>query len=211
MEAAAVDTLAVWRWAHGFYRLAFVASKLFGFWQFAFGAALSLAFVTLAWAEPWPATVRILQVIAFLVVQALAAVRFLFWPSPSPVWIAVLLLALLLQAILLLRFFPDFWERVALAALGLVAVGLALETWRFHSHYIAPVIPLAVVLVVQAIRRAWTWVPGRRAPGKILALGLPPLTVAAPPTLSRSKRALLLLAVLVVLAVLGICGFALKP
>ncbi len=188
MEAAAVDTLAVWRWAHGFYRVAFVASKLFGFWQFAFGAALSLAFVMLAWAEPWPATVRILQVIAFLVVQTLAAVRLLFWPSPSPSWIAALLFALLLQAILLLRFFPDFWERVALAALGLVAAGLVLETWRFHSHYIAPVIPLAVVLVVQAIRRAWAWTPGRRAPGKILALGLPPLVLAIAAAGSASPR-----------------------
>ncbi len=188
MEAAAVDTLAAWRWAHGFYRLAFMTSKLLGAWQFAFGAALSLAFVMLAWAEPWPATVRILQAIAFLVVQALAAMRFLFWPSPSPVWIAALLLALLLQAILLLRYFPDFWERVALAALGLVAAGLVLETWRFHSHYIAPVIPLTVVLVVQAIRRAWAWAPGRRAPGKILALGLPPLVLAIAAAGSASPR-----------------------
>ena len=40
----------------------------------------------------------------------------------------VLLLALLLQMALLLRFFPDYWERVALTALGLVAVGVVLET-----------------------------------------------------------------------------------
>ncbi len=188
MEAAAVDTLAAWRWAHGFYRLAFVTSKLLGLWQFAFGAALSLPFVMLAWAEPWPATVRISQVIAFLVMQALAAVRFLFWPSPSPVWIAVLSLVLLLQAILLLHFFPEFWERVGLAALGLAAAGLVLETWRFHSHYIAPVIPLALALVVQAIRRGWAWAPGRRAPGKILALGLPPLVLAMAAAGSASPR-----------------------
>src|SRR6185437_5266522 len=135
MTAAAVDTLAAWRWAHGSYRLAFMASKLLGFWQFAFGAALSLPFLALVWAERWSAATRLLQVIAFAVIQALAAMPFLFWPTPSPVWIAALLLALLLQAALLVVFFPDFWERVALAALALVVVGLALETWRFHSHY----------------------------------------------------------------------------
>jgi hypothetical protein len=178
MAAAAVDTLAAWRWAHGFYRLVFVTSKLFGFWQFAFGAALSLPFVMLVWAERWPGAVRILQVIGFAAVQGLAVARFLFWPSPSPVWILLMLLALLVQAALLVRFFPAFWERVAVAALGLVALGLALETWRFYSHYIAPVVPLAVVLLVQALRRTWAWTPGTRAPGKVLALGLPALTLA---------------------------------
>jgi hypothetical protein len=178
MTAAAVDTLAAWRWAHGFYRLAFMASKLMGLWQFAFGTALSLPFVLLAWAERWSTTTRVLQVIAFAVVQAMAVMAFLFWPSPNLVWIAGLLLALLLQAALLIFFFPDFWERVALAALALVAVGLVLETWRFHSHYIAPVVPLAFVLIVQAIHRSWQWTLGTRAPGKILALGLPPLVLA---------------------------------
>ena len=178
MTAAAVDTLAAWRWAHGFYRLAFMASKLLGFWQFAFGAALSLPFLMLVWAEGWSAATRLLQVIAFVVVQMLAVMPFLFWPSPNPVWIAALLLALLLQAALLVFFFPDFWERVALAALALVAAGLVLETWRFHSHYIAPVVPLAFVLILQAIRRSWEWTPGSRAPGKMLALGLPPLLLA---------------------------------
>jgi hypothetical protein len=178
MTAAAVDTLASWRWAHGFYRLAFITSKLLGFWQFAFGAALSLCFLMLVWAEPGHAAVRVLQVIAFAVVQGMAVMRFLFWPSPNPVWIVLLLLALLLQAALLVRFFPDSWERLALAALGLVALGVVLETWRFHSHYIAPVIPLAVVLVVRGIRRVWGWMSGTRAPGKILALGLPPLVLA---------------------------------
>jgi hypothetical protein len=178
MTAAAVDTLATWRWAHGFYRLAFMASKLLGLWQFAFGAALSLPFLVLVWVERWSATTRFLQVIAFAVVQALAVMPFLFWPSPNPAWIAVLLLTLLLQAVLLVLFFPDFWERVVIAALALVAVGLVLETWRFHSHYIAPVIPLAFVLIVQAIRRCWEWRLGTRAPGRILALGLPPLVLA---------------------------------
>ena len=178
MTAAAVDTLAAWRWAHGFYRVAFMASKLLGFWQFAFGAALSLPFLMLVWAERWSAATRLLQVIALVVVQALAAMPFLFWPTPNPVWIAALLMALLLQAALLLFFFPGFWERVALAALALVALGLGLETWRFHSHYIAPVVPLAFVLIVHAIRRSWEWTLGTRAPGKILALGLPPLILA---------------------------------
>ncbi|MGE5207035.1 MAG: hypothetical protein ACM3PW_15590 [Chlamydiota bacterium] len=178
MEAAAVETLAAWRWAHGFYRLVFMTSKLFEFWQFAFGGVLSLPFVLLAWAERWPAAVRLLQVAAFTAVQALALPRFLFWPSPSPAWTMVLLLTLLVQAGLLPLYFRDFWERAALAALGLVGLGLVLETWRFHSHYMAPVMPLAIVVLVQAIRRSWTWARGRSAPGKILALGLPVLTLA---------------------------------
>ncbi len=178
MTAAAVDTLAAWRWAHGFYRLSFMASKLLGFWQFAFGAALSLPFLLLTWTERWSRTTRVLQAIALAMVQALAMMPFLFWPTPNPVWILALLLALLLQAALLIIFFPGFWERVALAALALVAVGLVLETWRFHSHYIAPVVPLTFVLIVQAIRRSWEWALGTRAPGKILALGLPPLVLA---------------------------------
>ncbi|HJS99627.1 MAG TPA: hypothetical protein VJ756_11075 [Terriglobales bacterium] len=178
MRAAAVDTLAAWRWAHGFYGIAFMASKLLGFWQFAFGAALSLPFLLLVWAEHWSASTRLLQVIAFAVVQALALMTFLFWPSPNPAWIAILLLTLLLQAALLVLLFPNFWERVVLAALALVAVGLVVETWRFHSHYIAPVVPLAFFLIVRAIRRSWEWTLGTRAPGKILALGLPPLVLA---------------------------------
>jgi hypothetical protein len=178
MTAAAVDTLAAWRWAHGFYRLSFMESKLLGFWQFAFGAALSLPFLMLVWAEGWSPATRLLQAIAFVVVQMLAVMPFLFWPSPNPVWMAVLLLTLLLQAVLLVLFFPDFWERVVLAALALVAVGLVLETWRFHSHYIAPVVPLAFVLIVQALRRSWEWTLGTRVPGKIFALCLPPLVLA---------------------------------
>jgi hypothetical protein len=178
MTAAAVDTLAAWRWAHGFYRLAFITSKLFGLWQFAFGAALSLPFLLLVWAERWPGMVRVLQAVVFATVQGLAVIRFLFWPSPSPVWTVTLVLALLVEAGLLVVFFREFWERAALAALGLVALGLALETWRFHSHYIAPVVPLAFVLMVQALRRAWDWSYGGRAPGKILALSLPVLVLA---------------------------------
>ena len=178
MTAAAVDTLAAWRWAHGFYRVAFITSKLFGLWQFAFGAALSLPFLLLVWAERWPGIVRVLQAVVFAAVQGLAVIRFLFWPSPNFVWTATLLVALLVQAGLLVVFFREFWERVALAAMGLVALGLVLETWRFHSHYIAPVVPLAFVLVVQALRRAWNWPYGNRAPGKILALSLPLLSLA---------------------------------
>jgi hypothetical protein len=178
MKAAAVDTLAAWRWAHGFYRLVFVTSKFFGFWQFAFGAALSLPFLMLTWAERYRRTVRVLQIAVIALVQALAIERFLFWPSPRPVWILALLAALVVQAALLVHYFPRFWERLALAALGLVAGGLAVETWRFHSHYIAPVVPLAFVLVVEALRRAWTWTYSGRAPGKVLALALPALTLA---------------------------------
>lgn len=190
MEAAAVDTLAAWRWAHGFFRVAFVASKLFGLWQFVFAAALSLPFVMLTLAERWPRSLQVLQAMAFVAVQGLALNRFLFWPSPRPLWIVVLLLALLVQAVLLVRFFWNLWERVALAALGLVAVGLALETWRFHSHYVAPVVPVAVVLAVEAIRRACDWAPARRAPGKILALGLPFLIVGVAAASAGSHRQL---------------------
>ncbi|HEU5337059.1 MAG TPA: hypothetical protein VFU27_13905 [Terriglobales bacterium] len=175
MEAAAVDTLSAWRWAHGFFSLAFVASKLFGLWQFVFAAALSLPFIMLTWAERWPRSVQALQAGAFLVIQVLALRHSLFWPSPHTLWIVILLLVFLIQAALLVRFFRNFWDRLALAALGLVAVGLALETWRFHSHYVAPVVPLAIVLAVQAVRRAWAWAPLGRAPGKVLALGLPVL------------------------------------
>jgi len=178
MQAAAVDTLAASRWAHGFYRWAFVSSKFLQYWQFAFGAALSLPFVLLVWAERWPAWVRISQLIAFLVVQALAAESFLFWPSPRPAWIVLLLAALSLQAALLVVYFRQFWDRLALCAMALLAVGVALETWRFHSHYIAPVIPLAFALVVQALRRACAWNIDGRAPGKILALSLPLLCLA---------------------------------
>lgn len=176
MEAAAMDTLIDWRWAQG-HPLAFVTSKLFEFWQFAFGAPLSLVFVALVWAEPWPSAFRILQMVAFAVVEALAVDLLLFWPAPRPLVMAVLLLALLAQAALLARFFSEFWERTALSALGLVALGLALETWPFHSHYMAPVVPLAFVLSLEALRRSAAWNWRGRAPGKILALGLPFLTL----------------------------------
>ena len=38
--------------------------------------------------------------------------------------------------------------------------------------------PVAIVLLVRAIRRSWTWARGRIAPGKILALALPVLALA---------------------------------
>ena len=188
MKAAAVDTLAAWRLARGSYRIAFAASKLFGFWQFAYGAALSLPFVLLPWAERRTLTQRILQAVVFFVVQGLALERFLFWPSPSPFWITVLLLALLAQAALLVAYFPGFWERIALSAMGLVAAGLLLETWRFHSHYMAPVVPLAFVLVIQAIRRVWEWTYAGHAPGRILALVLPLLVLATAAAAGVSAR-----------------------
>jgi hypothetical protein len=179
MEASAVSTLAAWRWAHGFYRVVFVTSKLFGLWQFAFAAVLSAAFVMLSWAERCPKWIVTLQAIVFVAAQGLAVNQVLFWPAPSPLWIMVLLLALVTQAVLLVRYFLEAWNRVGLCALGFVALGLMVETYRFHSHYMAPVIPVAVALGVQAIRRGWDWTVGSRAPGKILALGIPILVLAA--------------------------------
>ena len=84
----------------------------------------------------------------------MAIVRFLFWPSPSIVSIAVLLAALLFQGILLLVLFRDKWERFAVCSLLLIGLGISLETWRFHSHYVGPVMALVMALVISSLRSA---------------------------------------------------------
>lgn len=154
MEASAQDTLWTWRWQHGSGRLVFITGKLLEFWQFLFGAAFSSAFVLLVWFEDHSLTVRVLQTGIFLLIQSLAILRFLFWPTPSAGWIVVLLFGVIIQFGLLFAIFRGKWERLAVASLLLIAGGITLETWRFHSHYVGPIAALAVVLVINSLRRS---------------------------------------------------------
>jgi hypothetical protein len=105
----------------------------------------------------------------------LAILRFLFWPTPSSVWIAVLLAALLIQSVLLIVLFRDRWDRLVVCTLVLIAIGISLETWRFHSHYVGPVIAIAMALVISSLRSA-----------KIFAFLLPLLIVGI--ALAESSR-----------------------
>src|SRR5581483_10353 len=109
------DTLWTWRWQHGSGRLIFITGKLLEFWQFLFGAAFSAALVLVVWSEHHGVTLRVLQTATFLLIQGLAILRFLFWPTPSVGWIVVLLLAMVIQFGLFFVIFRDSWERLAVA------------------------------------------------------------------------------------------------
>jgi hypothetical protein len=152
MQASMEDTLWTWRWQHGNGRLVFITGKLLEFWQFLFGAALSGAFVLLVWSRPYSLIVRILQTAIFLLIQSLAIFRFVFWPTPSFGYIITLLFALILQLGLLFAIFTDKWNQLASALVVLTAIGIALETWRFHSHYAGPIVALAIALVINSLR-----------------------------------------------------------
>jgi hypothetical protein len=154
MEASAQDTLWTWRWQHGSGRLVFITAKLLEFWQFLFGAAFSAALVLLVWSENHSVTLRVLQTAIFLLIQSLATLRFLFWPTPSVMWIVLLFVALIIQFGALFAIFRGKWERLAVASLLLIAGGITLETWRFHSHYVGPIAALAIVLVINSLRRS---------------------------------------------------------
>ena len=178
MEASAQDTLWTWRWQHGSGRLIFITGKLLEFWQFLFGAAFSAALVLVVWSEHHGVTLRVLQTATFLLIQGLAILRSLFWPTPSVGWIVVLLLAMVIQFGLLFVIFRDSWERLAVALLLLSAAGIMLETWRFHSHYVGPIIPLAIVLAINSLRRSQR---------RVFALLLPLLVIGS--AFAESSRA----------------------
>ncbi len=154
MAASAQDTAWTWRWQHGSGRLIFITGKLLEFWQFLFGAALSAALVLVVWSENHSLNLRLLQTAIFFLIQSLALLRFLFWPTPSVGWIVVLLFALIIQLGLLFAIFRSKWERLAVASLLLTAGAILLENWRFHSHYVGPVVALAIVLVINSLRRS---------------------------------------------------------
>ena len=48
------------------------------------------------------------------------------------------------------------WHRFALAACGVLLVGMAVETWVM-PHYAAPVVGLAIALLIQAMRQLQLW------------------------------------------------------
>ncbi len=177
MQASAQDTLWTWRWQHGSGRLIFITGKLFEFWQFLFGAALSTALVLLVWVRPYAFGIRLTQTAVFLLTQSLALFH-LFWPTPSVPWIMVLLISLMGQLLLLLAIFRERWEGLAVLTLILVACGISLETWRFHSHYVGPIVALAWALIVISLEQA---------KARIFALFLPVLIFGT--TLADSSHA----------------------
>lgn len=170
MQSAAQDTMWTWRWEHGSGRLIFATSKLLEFWQFLFGAAFSAVLVLLVWRERFSFAVRTLQLAVFLVVQSLAVTSSLFWPAPSPVWTLLLTFALIIQLVLLMFVFSDRWERLTVTTILLTAAGVSVETWRFHSHYVGPVVSLAFFLVIAALRHSGS---------RIFAFLLPLLVIGA--------------------------------
>jgi hypothetical protein len=177
MEASAVDALQEvhWAWRHF---LDFVTSKLFFFWQFAFGAVLGSSLLLLVWLERQPWYVRGLQVAAYGAIQLIALYRFLFWPRPKEFLVAGLLLALLVQCGLLVRLFGGRWERLAMVTTALVVLAVAAESARFRTHYIASAIPLSLFLVTEALRRLWEASRQRRFAAVLIVAGLPLLALA---------------------------------
>jgi hypothetical protein len=155
MEAFATGSLWEWEWQRS-HALATVANKLFEFWQTAFGLALGLPLVLLIFVErhrPW---LRWLQAGCFAAIEGMAIHGITFWPAPRTAFMLVLSVALLIQAGILVRLFAKAPGPMYLVAMGAVAVGLLLETWRFQSHYMAPAVPPAILLVVLALYRSAT-------------------------------------------------------
>ena len=67
-------------------------------------------------------------------------------------------LILLLGVIMLPWLIRDRWPRFALLTCGMFMVGAAMETWLM-PHYAAPIVSLALVLLLQSMRRLrlWQW------------------------------------------------------
>lgn len=65
----------------------------------------------------------------------------------------------------------DRWTRFALITCGMLMVGAAMQTWLM-PHYVAPVIGLAFVLLVQAMRRLRLWQWGSIQAGRIVVWAL---------------------------------------
>jgi len=152
LKSSAVDALEEVHWArHNF--LDFATSKLFFFWQFAFGALLGLPVLLELLVESRTWLRRILPLTLYFIIEVIAVRRFLFWPAPSEWLVAALLIAVLAQYALLLRIFSGRWERLALLVMGLLVLATLAVSAPFRTHYIAPVIPLTVFLVTEAMRR----------------------------------------------------------
>lgn len=177
MEASAVDALQEVHWARRHW-LDSLTSKLFFFWQFTFGAVLGIPLLLLVLLERHPWYVRGLQVAAYAAVQLIALRQYLFWPQPEEWLVAVLLGALLVQCGLLLSLFRGRWERFALATTGLVLLAVGAESARFRTHYMAPVVPLTLLLVTESIRRVCRASQGRRFAAISMAAGVPLLVMA---------------------------------
>jgi hypothetical protein len=137
-------------------RTAFIASKLFCCWQFAFGATGSLLFLLLCWRKAgW--LERLLYGAAVLTVQGIAVQTRLFWPRPEQVVIVPLFAGIAVQVGMLWRWLTYRTERWALALWGVTTLGILAENWNFRTHYVAPAVPLAVLLLASAGQRLWAW------------------------------------------------------
>ena len=63
------------------------------------------------------------------------------------------------------------WQHLALLSLGVFTVGIALPSWLW-SHYAAPAVGLALIILLRPMRRASIWRPGRIALGRPLVQAL---------------------------------------
>ncbi len=186
MQASGVDALQEVHWARQ-HALDFVTSKLFFFWQFAFGVVLGIPLLLMVLLEGQSWYLRGLQLATYAAVQLIALRRFLFWPRPNEVLVAGLLIALLVQCWLLWRLLAGRWERLALMTTGLVVLGVAAESARFRTHYIAPVIPLTLFLATESIRRVYQASQGRRFLALPILIGVPLLALAMMAALSLAS------------------------
>jgi hypothetical protein len=177
MQASAVDALQEVHWARHHF-LESLTSKLFFFWQFAFGAVLGVPVMLALAAESRSWLWRSLPLAAYAAIQLAALQRFLFWPAPHRWLVIALLIALLLQYGLLFRLFSDRWERLALLTVGFVLVAILAESARFRTHYAAPLIPLTIFLVAGAMRRLVCGLQ-HRFRALPLAVGVPLLALAS--------------------------------
>jgi hypothetical protein len=81
-------------------------------------------------------------------------------------------------AVVLLPLERSRWQHLAVLSLAVFVAGLGLPTWLW-SHYAAPAAGLALLLIVQALRRVAAWSPGELRLGRPVAQALWLFMVAA--------------------------------
>jgi hypothetical protein len=74
-------------------------------------------------------------------------------------------------AVILLPLERSRWQHLAVLSLAVFVAGLGLPTWLW-SHYVAPAAGLALLLIVQALRRVGVWSPWGVRLGRPLAQAL---------------------------------------
>ena len=127
-----------------------IARKLVTWWAFYCGVLLTPPLVV-------PGLLRkgVIRVIQIGLMVALGGTWALAGQDSTALKVAFDVLAVVQFAVLWIVF-DDFWERLAIATIGLLLIEYLSTKWSF-PHYFAPAVCLVLFLQVQGLRRMWHW------------------------------------------------------